>query len=235
MLILFQPPVRHAPAQLPRAQGQHGATLIELIIGLVIVGMLFLLGAPSIASWIQNSKIRTAAEGMQSGLQLARAEAVRRNTLVRFDLVTDLTNACVFAHVSANWVVSLDNPAGPAGLCDAAPNDTVAPFILQTHSSASGGGTTLTVNANTSPSGTPPNGTNLAGAIIFNGLGRLAARSNITAGDQINIDISNPVVDHCLSDVPAGSARCLRVVVTTAGQIRMCDPAFAFAVNPLGC
>lgn len=40
----------------------------------------------SYREWIQNSRIRNVAESIQSGLQLARAEAVKRNTPVQFAL-----------------------------------------------------------------------------------------------------------------------------------------------------
>jgi prepilin-type N-terminal cleavage/methylation domain-containing protein len=60
-----------------------GFTIIELMITLAVLGVLLALGMPSISSWLQNTQIRTAAEGMVSGLQLARAEALRRNANVR--------------------------------------------------------------------------------------------------------------------------------------------------------
>ena len=63
---------------------QSGVTLIELMIGLVVFGILMFLGLPSYTAWIQNTKIRNAAESVQNGLQLARGEAVRRNTDVQF-------------------------------------------------------------------------------------------------------------------------------------------------------
>jgi type IV fimbrial biogenesis protein FimT len=65
---------------------QSGVTLIELIIGIVIVGITLALAVPGYATWIQNSRLRNGAESILAGLQLARAEAVRRNTNVRFTL-----------------------------------------------------------------------------------------------------------------------------------------------------
>lgn len=67
-----------------RAFAQNGVTLIELLIGIVILGLLLALGLPSYAAWLQSTQIRTAAESVQNGLTLARAEAVRRNTAVSF-------------------------------------------------------------------------------------------------------------------------------------------------------
>lgn len=63
-----------------------GVTLIELMVALAVFGITLSLGIPGITQWIQNSQIRTAAKGIQNGLQLARTEAVRRNANVEFVL-----------------------------------------------------------------------------------------------------------------------------------------------------
>ena len=65
---------------------QHGVTLIELMITLTILGILTVAAMPSYSQWIQNSQIRTASDAILNGLQLARAEAVRRNAAVSFTL-----------------------------------------------------------------------------------------------------------------------------------------------------
>lgn len=78
---------------------QQGVSLIELMIGLVVLGVLLALGVPSYATWIQNSQVRAAAESVANALQLARAEAVRRNSLVSFTLTGN------------NWSVDIVNPA----------------------------------------------------------------------------------------------------------------------------
>jgi type IV fimbrial biogenesis protein FimT len=66
----------------PMNKTSKGVTLIELMITLVVLGILVFLALPSYTIWIQNTQIRTAGEGILSGLTLARAEAVRRNTSV---------------------------------------------------------------------------------------------------------------------------------------------------------
>lgn len=63
-----------------------GFSLIELLIGIVIMAILMSLAAPSFRTWLQNSQIRNAAESVQNGLQRARAEAVGRNANVEFVL-----------------------------------------------------------------------------------------------------------------------------------------------------
>lgn len=63
-----------------------GFTLVELMVTVALLGILASLGVPSFQTWIQNTKIRTAAESIQSGMQKARAEAVKRNVSVQFAL-----------------------------------------------------------------------------------------------------------------------------------------------------
>ena len=64
-----------------------GFTLVELLIGIAILGIMLAAAAPGFRVWMQNIQTRTAAESIAQGLQKARAEAVARNTNVAFTLV----------------------------------------------------------------------------------------------------------------------------------------------------
>jgi len=190
----------------------EGATLVELLIGLAIVGLLFALGTPAFFSWIQNSQIRTSAEAIQNGLHLARSEAVRRNTQIRFQLTSGVTASCALSTTGTSWVVSQDSPAGA---CNSTPSDTVAPRIIQVRATAEGSpNVALTAGQST---------------IIFNGLGRLTP---VPAGD-IDIDVTNPIGGACAT-ATADGMRCLRIRVSIGGQIRMCNPIIA-STDPQGC
>lgn len=68
--------------------GAKGFTLIELMIGIVIMSLVTALAMPSYRTWIQNTKIRNATEAILNGLQVARMEAVRRNDPVQFVIGT---------------------------------------------------------------------------------------------------------------------------------------------------
>lgn len=63
---------------------QFGFSLVELMIAVAIVGIVVVLAIPSYHQWIENSRIRNAAESIQNGLQKARAQAVLNNAQVRF-------------------------------------------------------------------------------------------------------------------------------------------------------
>ena len=81
-------------------EARRGATLIEFLIAFSILGILVATAIPSFRDWIVNSQVRTAADTINSGLQLARTEAVRRNTRVRWTLVDS---------AGGSWVVNVPN------------------------------------------------------------------------------------------------------------------------------
>jgi type IV fimbrial biogenesis protein FimT len=62
----------------------RGFTAIEMLITLTIVAILATLAAPSFKTMLATAQIRTAAQAMFDGLQLARVEAIRRNERVTF-------------------------------------------------------------------------------------------------------------------------------------------------------
>lgn len=78
---------------------QRGISLIELIIGIAILGIILGAGVPAYTTWIANSRVHNAAEALLNGLQLARAEALSRNTRVQLTLNADSgwTIGCVTA------------------------------------------------------------------------------------------------------------------------------------------
>jgi type IV fimbrial biogenesis protein FimT len=195
-----------------RAPRPRGFSLVELLIGLAILSILVSLGGPAFFTFLQNSRIRNAAETTLGALNLARAEALRRNTTVRFQFVSDLSTDCALSAASLAWVVSLEDPTSN---CDVAPSDTVAPRIVQKRSATEG--TDNVVSAATGGS-----------TLTFTGLGRAAA-GGIT---QIDFSNSTRACEHV--DVN-GTMRCLRIIVTTGGQAKLCDPKVTSATDPRFC
>jgi type IV fimbrial biogenesis protein FimT len=196
-------------------QRTYGFTLIEMMITLAVFALLLMVGLPSMTIWLQNQQIRTSAEGLQAGLHLARAEALRRNAPVRFQLVDTLTAACVLANNGTNWIVSL---ADPTGLCDVDPSDIAAPLAIQKRS-----GTEGTPNAVVSA----VNGAAAATTVTFNGLGRTTGLAPIT-----QIAVTNTSGGLCQ---PAGPMRCLQLNISSGGQVRMCDPTVTDLTDPRLC
>lgn len=199
---------------------QRGVSLIELLIGLAVFAVLIALGLPTITEFLQNSQIRGAADSTLSGIQVARAEALRRNTAVRFQLMSSLDGSCVRSSTGTNWVVSLDDAAGS---CDADASETAAPRIIQLRSGADG-----SANAVITASG----GTGDANLLVFNGLGRLL----VTNADAFTtVDITNPTGGACQHVSASGTMRCLRLTISPNGDVRMCDPKITVATDSRKC
>jgi len=66
-----------------------GFTLIEMLVTVVILAILTTIAAPSFRNYLLTLQIRSAAESILNGVQLARAEAIRRNAPIQFVLGTD--------------------------------------------------------------------------------------------------------------------------------------------------
>jgi len=82
---------------------QSGFSLIEMMIAVVIIGVAFAMGISSYQAWIQNARIRTTAESIQNGLQIARAESIKRNAMVQFNFRTrSAWTVCVRPAVAGN-------------------------------------------------------------------------------------------------------------------------------------
>lgn len=194
-----------------RRAAQRGVTLIELMIGLLIVSIVLFVGVPAFTIFLQNQQIKNAAQTVMIGLNQARAESIRRNGPVRFQFVSDLTAGCALANNSLAWVVSL---ADAAGNCEAAPGDMGTAAQIIEKRSATEGTRNVTI---TTVGGT---------TATFTGLGRLAG-AGIT---RIDFSNSTGTCEHI--DLVNGKMRCLRVTISTGGEARMCDPKVAAPVPP---
>ncbi|HKW84003.1 MAG TPA: GspH/FimT family pseudopilin [Burkholderiaceae bacterium] len=62
---------------------QRGVTLIELMVTITIAAILLTVGAPMLADYIANSRLRAAGEAVLSQVLFAQQEAIKRNGVVR--------------------------------------------------------------------------------------------------------------------------------------------------------
>jgi len=198
---------------------QRGLTLLELMMGLTMMALLLALGVPSYTSWIRNTHNRTAAESVLNGLQMARNEAVRRNTLVRFTLTDSggtvawnvgcviVTTTCPAA-IQARPATEGSNQARVGVSTDAIPLPTPAGQF----STALAAGDGLASSEGD------------AVGVTFNGIGRVLPAN--VGQDFTRADITN---------VTSSDARRYVVLIGVGGQIRMCDPKRSFATDPQGC
>ena len=185
----------------------RGFTLIELMIGITLLGILLVFAYPSYTSFIRNSQIRTAAESVLNGLQLARAEAIRRNSNVQFVLLNEANSAATPG--GTDWVIRAPNADSPGGVED-----------VQTRRENATSAIGARIGAATATSATPAApGAKMPATIAFTALGRLTTATTIR-----QIDITG-----------AEGTRNLTIVLAPGGDVRLCDPNLSLATNPQGC
>lgn len=197
-----------------------GFTLIELLVGMSIVAILLGLGVPSFATFLQSSKLSSAAQGYLTGVQLARTEAIRRNQAVEFVLTNtpvetaDIANAAVPAANGQSWVVRfLDNTLVPPA------------FVLVESKAAAEGAFSVIAPSSIQIAGTAIP-TAFAGVLSFNGFGGTSDTGTF------QLDVSNPAGGAC---APGGPMRCPSIRVPPGGLVRLCDPTVTAATDSRGC
>jgi type IV fimbrial biogenesis protein FimT len=195
---------------LRRVPAQRGMNIIEMMVAVAIVGMVMAMAGPYALVWIQNTQLRNAAEGVLSGVQNARVEALKRNTFVSFQL-TDAN--------STAFQTCLYDPI--ANGCQGGAN-----AILATRS-ASEGSLNARVASDTvasDPTAALGPGSGVPGQVTFDTFGRLASTA---PNNMLRIDVRNTVA--------GADERRLVIIIGLGGQIRMCDPKLSKATNPQGC
>ncbi len=92
--------------------GHAGFTLIELMVTLAVAGILAAIAAPSMTGLLNANRLSGAAGELTATLQLARAEAIRRNARVTVCASADgLT--CSNTGNWARWIIhGTDNATG---------------------------------------------------------------------------------------------------------------------------
>jgi type IV fimbrial biogenesis protein FimT len=199
----------------------RGFTIIELMIGLALFAIVLTLAFPSFRTMLQNAKLRSTAESILGGLQMARAEALKRNPspgqFVEFLLMAE-------EPVAADVATFNGNVAGPMWAVRVFPAATEEDFI-DGRSGLEGSGQTDPAALHVQVAATYPGGVN---AIRFDGMGRAVGLgiSNAT------FDITNPAGGACKTTAGDEPMRCLRIVVTPGGRVRMCDPSVDPVANP---
>jgi type IV fimbrial biogenesis protein FimT len=144
-----------------------GFSLIEMMVSIAIIVVLATFASSSYKAWIQNARIRTAAESIQNGIQVARAEAVKSNGPVQFDLRS----------THSAWTVC----TRPAGLGSCPADDATT---IQSRAAGEGSSADITVT------------TVDAGPYVFNSFGTMISPIP-TAADglvRIGVDVSTSVL-----------------------------------------
>lgn len=133
---------------LAKQSGQSGVTLVELIVTILIAAILAGIAVPSFSGWLQSLKVRAATESVLGGMQIARSEALRRNTFVQFVLGTGAawTVGCVTITVDcpANIQASAAGEGGNGGVTLTATPDGATTLIFNNFGSIVASGASIT-------------------------------------------------------------------------------------------
>ena len=209
----------------PGRLGAAGFTLIELIIAISIIGILLVVGMPSLSIWVANAKVNSMADFYLEGLRLARNGAQQKSAASRFRL----TGLTLNANGQYNWRVDWCFPTSTAP-CDSTGSwstTTVAatgdPNYGHTTDplpslSVSRSGASLPPTANVSLSLTPGTAT----AIYFNGQGWV--------NTGVQPFLRQLRVDPAASYNPnptTPNVRPVSIAINLSGMAERCDPLAA--------
>jgi len=102
--------VKHSLTRTPihAAPNQRGVTLIELMIGITITGVLLAIGVPSFQSSIASSRVTTTNNDFVSAMALARSEAIRRGTRITVCKSANGTGCTTAGNWAQGWIVFVD-------------------------------------------------------------------------------------------------------------------------------
>jgi type IV fimbrial biogenesis protein FimT len=183
----------------------RGVSLIELMVAIVIISVLTMMAVPSYSGWIQNQQIRTAAESILNGLQVARSEAVKNNAQARFVLCgLPLASWEVLA---ASATVAVAPTASLA--CGGGSNAAAGEIRVQERSSQEGSKLAQVSSANG------------ANTVTFNSLGRVVSPNPVDGSVPLaQVDVTTQT-----------GTRPLKITIGSGGNIRMCDPSSSLSAN----
>jgi len=219
---------------LMKDSAERGVTLIELVIGMAILGLLVTQAVPSFNAFMINQRVRAAAEAMAGMLQRARVEAIQRNQdveFVSFDRIINTTDNTYAGAITAvgggdNWMLRTKTGSGNYFAIVSRSSAESSPEDASVRSS------TMDVN-NVRQSSTRIRMTSTTANVTFNALGVASNIGGTAEFDFIRYNPNNDLAYQCAQT--NGPIRCLRVTLSSAGQVRICDPAVSASTDTRKC
>lgn len=193
---------------------KNGFSLVELLIGLVVLGVGFKIALPNMTQWSNGRRASAVAQSIVDGLRLARQEALSRNTNVNFSFDTSDTAGNIFWDVGCAQTIAAQTVGTSVALigCPAQ--------IWTRRLFASGDAFDIT----RAPTATSALNTMI---IQFQPLGTVAATSMTNLANS-GTAIRLPVTYR-------GTATPYAVNVTAGGVIKVCNTTISTAGDPLLC
>lgn len=92
----------------PAARRPGGFTLIELLVTVTILGILGMIAVPSFNNAILGNKLASFSNSFVAGVQLARSEAIKRNSLVKMCRSADGISCATSGNWQQGWIIFND-------------------------------------------------------------------------------------------------------------------------------
>lgn len=196
---------------------QAGFTLVELLITMLVLAIMMRVAMPAFATWIGNVQLRASAESVLGGLNLARAEALRRNARVMFTMAGGDGGV-------TGWSVC-QVAAGGTACDDAVPVVQVRDGAEESGRTRAGASSSTEQTSATAIATALSPGTGMPASVIFDGRGRPL----VAAGwaNSVRIDLRN-------TGLAPEDERRMVILLGASGGARMCDP-LATSGDPRAC
>jgi type IV fimbrial biogenesis protein FimT len=178
-------------------QKQHGFTLYELLITLLVVGIVLTIGIPNLSDFTRNGRITGTANDLHSSFMVARSEAARAKANVTICASAEPMGAalCDGASFEEGWIVFVDVD----GDIERADVGADIEYLLRRHPPVH---ENVTINTN---------GANFFG-FAANGLGRGAVGANTPIVSAMICD------ERGIAPAGGGSSAARRLAVTPVGR-----------------
>jgi type IV fimbrial biogenesis protein FimT len=139
----------------------RGFSLVELMVVVIIIAIIAAIAIPTFRTWIRNTRVRTTADSIVAGFQMAKNESLRRNVDIRLTFNADDTS----------WVVGCDQADAADANADGLED---CPAVIKSRSASDG---SLNLKAAVTPAG--------AASVLYSGFGRIkgGAENPITSID----------------------------------------------------
>lgn len=98
-------------------KAEYGFTLIELMVVIAILGILLGIAVPSFNDATLSSKLGSHANTLVASVNLARGEAIKRNTIVTVCTSSNGTSCSTTGGWEQGWIVACKTTS-PSAMCD---------------------------------------------------------------------------------------------------------------------
>lgn len=202
-----------------RPVSQRGFTLTEALIALAVLGLLVGLGIPKMSDWVSASKAGAATQFYADGFSFAHNQALTHNAESRLVLSANTANG------QYDWQVDICFPT-PATPC----NDVSGSWSTTTTAAANDPDTGTAFKSVKRPASALPKTTVMTTTLTPSG----ATAVYFTPLGWVDTNVTPSLQRIALAPVTANAFPQSAVVVTLAGAVSRCNPAFT-APDSRGC